>query len=1135
MESRRLSGVGVPVGLPPGSSSLGTTFEFFESERVASRTPGSGETLKSDRITAVEGVAAGGGTRCDTMYIGTNDGMVHRMRVAEEGGSLGYSVEVSFAAMEMERPGGIRETFRIRHIERVGVAGASAGAGAGATTRETVSKTLPKTSTPALKSPNPQKSADTVSFSKQTALDTGRPSTSGRLGSGAAREGPIVQHPSTIGRRLYAVLEDTIRGKQVESADELLVVVGHSRSNIVVSVWGVSAEVLSGDSVPAPSLVAHKSVFKSQKLLESDIESVAVSTSEWPRVLVAAGTSSGAIHVYHCVDIGIEGAGDEFNLLRTVNALKDKCEHAVGNGALKTNRVHHVSFVCPSVPGADPGVWGASENGDVVGFRTKDGGIELLDGVNGPVKRGCVSQDEHGVLSLVTRDGIFCYSMVDGRTVAISLQGGEKQAAFAMADGYLVIVGDEGVRAGQRARGPIGPMRQVRFQVLDLERRIMASSTALSHGPVRVARVRSSMGPLHSSDSPVGPMLHFYVFDGTGRVHRVSEVSFDTQIEELCTANMFLQALGSCEKERARRRVSAVVDDCTARAARVHLLFGDHLCHRGEYEAAVDAYINTIGFVETSHVIKIFLQGSGDVSQLRRYLTELVNRDLATGDHISLLMQMYLDANESSQIDELVNQLCLRRGKLAASLDAATAIKVLRRGGFVQHALDIAESYDKDDEYVSILMDDRLAYDEVLEYLKTRPRVFAEAQLLRHGAELIKNAGSATTRMVMELCTSPKPGSGDEYVADLARFAPLYVNCGKGPQTQDFRHLCEQVILSQREAGAPPGVSANIIYHSLLDAYLRDDQEHDAAGEPIVGDAVVDLLCRGWPPGHEPSYDPDVVLTRCATHGHLRGVAFVLMRLRRYRDAVLTHAAAHEWQLVVDLCIKHGGSSDDDDPSIWRVALESVVAYVAAGSADVDRVAEVHTHLESLLAAIGKAGAMAPLAVLDVLAGSTELPFSVAKHYFVETLQEDLACINASSADISTLTKKIEATERSLEQLDGCPASFKATRDSSTGSNLRMPAIHFMCGHSFNAADLDRQLEGAVNLLPSPPTTTTTMATMTTAGVVPACPLCAEDQERVRDLLRNSKVTTRARDAFFRRLQKSDDGFLEIGQRRPRI
>lgn len=250
MESRRLSGVGVPVGLPPGSSSLGTTFEFFESERVASRTPGSGETLKSDRITAVEGVAAGGGTRCDTMYIGTNDGMVHRMRVAEEGGSLGYSVEVSFAAMEMERPGGIRETFRIRHIERVGVAGASAGAGAGATTRETVSKTspktLPKTSTPALKSPNPQKSADTVSFSKQTALDTGRPSTSGRLGSGAAREGPIVQHPSTIGRRLYAVLEDTIRGKQVESADELLVVVGHSRSNILVNVWGVFLGTVDG-------------------------------------------------------------------------------------------------------------------------------------------------------------------------------------------------------------------------------------------------------------------------------------------------------------------------------------------------------------------------------------------------------------------------------------------------------------------------------------------------------------------------------------------------------------------------------------------------------------------------------------------------------------------------------------------------------------------------------------------------------------------------------------------------------------------------------------------------------------------------------------------------------------------------
>ena len=982
--------------------------------------------------------------------------------------------------MTMENPGGIREVFRIRHVERV-----------------RTPRGVPTATVDALK-----------------------PSTSGRPeGVGPPGVIPPVRHPSAIGRRLYAVLEDTVRRRQIETAEELLVVVGHSRSNIVVRVWDVSVGP-SDDIVSPPSLIAHR-VFKALKLLESEIESVAVATSEWPKVFVAVGTASGAIHVYCCADIGVEGVGgDDFSLLTTVDALKDKRGQAAGGGGPKTNRVHHVSFVRGSGPECGSGVWGASEKGDVIGFRSKGGGIVVLDEVKGPVKRGCVSQDEHGVLSLVTRDGIFCYSMGEGRTGATPLQGGEKQAAFAVADGYLVIIGGEWDQTGPRAAEPIGTTRPVRFQVVDLGRKIVACSTSLP-GPIRVAHARSSRGPLASSESPSGLALHMYVFDGAGRVHRMSELPFETQVEELCKAKMFPQALNLCERERARCRSLATDDkDCMIMAARVHLLFGDHLYQQGNPEAAVDAYINTIGFVETSHVIQTFLQGTGDVGQLARYLVELFNSSQATGDHISLLMQVYVDANESSHIDELVNQLCLRRGKLAASLDATTAIGVLRRAGLVQHALDIAESYGRDEQYVSILMDDRLANDEVLEYLKTRPRGFAAAQLLRHGTVLIKDGGSATTRLLLDLCTPPDPGNGDPYVADLANFLPLYVNGPKGPNTHDLQRLCEQVILSSKHTNASAGVSLDIIYHSLLDAYLVDDKGHDSSGAPqSTGDAVMDLLRRGWPPGHDPAYDPDVVLTRCAARGHLKGVAFVHARRRRYRDAVLTLADARDWQGVVDLCIKHGRSYDGGDPCLWRVALEAMVVDAAGGTADDDRVADVHTHLESLLAAIGDAGAMAPLSVLDMLAKNPSLPFGVAKDYFVDTLQGDLACINASSADIALLTKKIEATKESLEQLDAHPATFKATRDSATGSNLHVPAIHFMCGHSFNAFDLDRHQQGPGK-----------NQTMPTTGAVPACPLCVEGQERARTLLQNSKMTSRARDAFYRRLRGAEefDGFVEI-------
>ena len=1073
------------------------TFDFFAAEVVPSRTPGSGATLKGDLVTAVERVALGEGAAgssagttvdvADEFYVGTNDGLVHRVRVEGRSGAMGCSVKGSFQAMEVERMGAVMgsraEVFRIGHLVRVRGAGLSSAI----------------VSAP---------SGSTTGYSG--------PSSGGR--SGATPSKPA----KPIGQRLYAMLGDAAGWKHAASVDELLVVVGYSRSNVVVRAWDVSGTAAGVDAVSGtaaelpPRLMAHRSVFKALKLLDSDIESVAIDTAAWPKIYVAVGTASGGIHVYCCGNVGVGTVGAraanaaspvgtssaEFALVRSVEALKVKRSKTNPQG--KTNRVHFVSFVPrPSSSAASAAaaqgpllVWGASEHGDVIGLdalSTLDAPNTIMarEEVPGPLKRGCVAMDDRGALAIVTRDGVFYYTIQEGRTIAASVKGGENQAAVALGDGYLLILSEEGQDASasafhqqhQRTRAPFasfGITRRTIVQIVHVERKIVAFSMSLP-GPVRVtAAAALTPSQTRPSTSSSSSMVTLYAVDGSGAVHRISERPFRGQVDALCDAKLFPQALRLCERAGDRDVGDVSV---AALSARVNTLYGDYLFARGDVEPAMDAFIKTIGLVETSHVIQKFLDGGvREIDELGRYLSALVDRGVATGDHISLLIRTYVGKNDASNIDTLVEQLCLRRGNLAASIDARAAVGVLRSAGFLQHALDIANAYGEHEAYVSILVNGQRAYGETLEYLKAGPRAFASSQILRHGKVLVERAPEATRELLMDLCIPPaSPEYDDTYVADLASFSQLYAD-----KPQDFRYLCRTIL----ELG---GTTANIrsrrtLYHSLLDIYLADRATAAAAAECTESaDAPLDILRRGWPPGHDSSYDPNIALTICALHGYHEGLVFIHMRMRRYRDALETLARIRDWPGVLGICRAHGPS----DPSLWRVALLAMVDAVGAGAPDEADRGDVSAHLGELLAAIDDANAIAPVSVLEILTRNPVLPFGVVKDYFVDILRDEIACTDAGAAEVGALTRKIVATKETLDGLDERPIVFKATRVSSTGAVLKVPAMHFLCGHSFNFIDGCGDGGGGAD------------------GRAPACPICADEQDRAR-LLQVSRTAAAA-------------------------
>jgi hypothetical protein len=156
--------------------------------------------------------------------------------------------------------------------------------------------------------------------------------------------------------------------------------------------------------------------------------------------------------------------------------------------------------------------------------------------------------DEEGALALATRDGVFFYTIQEGRTVAASV-GGEKQAVIALGGGYLLILSEEeGQKGASFNRAPFasfGSMRQVVVQVVHVERKIVACSMSLP-APVRVAAASGSARG--AACGAAASLVTLYAVDGSGTVHRISEKPIQGQVEALCDAKLFPQALRLCER-----------------------------------------------------------------------------------------------------------------------------------------------------------------------------------------------------------------------------------------------------------------------------------------------------------------------------------------------------------------------------------------------------------------------------------------------------------------------------------------------------------------------------------------------------------------------------------------------------------
>ncbi|KAG9123180.1 hypothetical protein FRC07_000144 [Ceratobasidium sp. 392] len=282
-----------------------------------------------------------------------------------------------------------------------------------------------------------------------------------------------------------------------------------------------------------------------------------------------------------------------------------------------------------------------------------------------------------------------------------------------------------------------------RVAVLDPELTFVAWHGAFSGG----------IKAVFSAPVPNSTVLAPHVLTTHGKLIRLTEVSIQTMIQTMERQGRFVMALGLA-KNRG-------VDE--AGVAEVHRMYGDYLYGKGDGDGAMAQYVQTVGFVRPSYVIRKFLDAQR-ILNLVTYLQVLHSRGLANADHTTLLLNTYTKLKDVERLDQFIKTEVQRPPTSAQGPDATpsvsalpfdldTAIRVCRQAGYFEHAAYLAKKYSRHEEYLRIQVEDAQNYAEALEYLRGMGGEATEGNMARYGRALLEHLPDQTTNLLVELCS----------------------------------------------------------------------------------------------------------------------------------------------------------------------------------------------------------------------------------------------------------------------------------------------------------------------------------------------------------------------------------------------
>eukprot|EP00049_Salpingoeca_infusionum_P018926 m.359345 g.359345 ORF g.359345 m.359345 type:complete len:979 (+) comp18539_c0_seq1:118-3054(+) len=509
-----------------------------------------------------------------------------------------------------------------------------------------------------------------------------------------------------------------------------------------------------------------------------------------------------------------------------------------------------------------------------------------------------------------------------------------------------------------------------------------------------------------------------FVLSKSGKLTRLTEKDLQTKLDNLCGRKAFDTAISLAKSQIERQ--DAMEDILTD----IYMQYAEHLYSKKSFDTAIKQYINTIGRLEPSYVIRKFLD-SQRIHNLTEYLQELHSRQLADRNHTTLLLNCY---TKLRNVDKL-NEFIMTDAKL--NFDLETALKVCRQAGYYEHALFLARRYCMHDWYLKIQLEDTHNAQDALDYIQCLPFSEAVKSMQDYGKLLVTAIPEASTELLKHLCTSytPQPSTSEVVVIPRSRVREQSIEEPADPNL--FIHLFVdqpdnlveflQYMIEQRES------CSMAVYDTLIELYLQQTPLTD--NDKRMRDArVMAILAM---PG---KYNEHQAMIMAQMYDFKPGLLLLYERKHHSPMILLYYIEKKAYTDVIETCKRY------EDKALWAQALEFF-----AGDAEGSRL-----HLADVLTEIRTNNILSPLMVIDVLAKNDTVTLSSVKDYFMQMLGSESTSLSSAEQRIQSETAKTDKLQHDITDLRTKAKLFQDTRCAHCHEPLSLPAVHFLCGHSYH-------------------------------------------------------------------------------------
>ncbi|KAH3745027.1 Vacuolar protein sorting-associated protein 11 [Pelomyxa schiedti] len=251
-------------------------------------------------------------------------------------------------------------------------------------------------------------------------------------------------------------------------------------------------------------------------------------------------------------------------------------------------------------------------------------------------------------------------------------------------------------------------------------------------------------------------------------------------------------------------------------------------------------------------------------------------------------------------------------------------------------------------------------------------------------------------------------------------------------------------------------------------------------------------------------YDPDHALVLCQTYGFKQGVLYLLEKLQLYHEIIQYYMENEDYEPLIKACAKYG----EKDSNLWIEVLSFLSSrpncqqYVEEVLSMIDQPStteyeQSHARDDQL----PPRSLVPPLMVIQILAQKPTTTLGVVKDYISRILNQENKILQADLVRIRTLKEETEKMQTEIEELRTAPRIFQLSKCSSCQNPLELPAVHFLCMHSFHQRCLSDEQ---------------------------GCPVCTPTNREI--VNRHKALLKDAHDhkTFFWQLDQTPDGFTTV-------